>query len=85
MSEPESPILYDRAKKVAWIRFNRPHRLNAVSQPMYEALEARLVEAENDTEVRAVVLTGEGRAFCVGADLQPLRGLRGRLQPWIRT
>ncbi len=70
MSEPETPILYHTAKNVAWIRFNRPHRLNAVSQPMYEALQARLVEAENDMEVRAVVITGEGRAFCVGADLK---------------
>lgn len=52
---------------------------------MYELLGAYLAEAEHDTEVRAVVFTGEGRAFCVGADLQPLRGLRGRLQPWIRT
>ncbi len=85
MSEPKMPILYEKKDKVAWIRFNRPHRINAVSHPMYEALGARLVEAENDPEVRAVVITGEGRAFCVGADLQPLGGLRGRLQSWIRT
>lgn len=70
MSEPDTPILYSKTDTVAWIRFNRPHRLNAVSQPMYEALKARLVEAENDAEVRAVVFSGEGRAFCVGADLK---------------
>lgn len=70
MSEPETPILYSIRDRVAWVRLNRPHRLNAVSQPMYEALEARLAEAEHDERVRAVVLTGEGRAFCVGADLK---------------
>lgn len=52
------------------IRFNRPHRLNAVVEAFYTELLAALGEAESDPEVRCVVLTGEGRAFCVGADMK---------------
>lgn len=70
MPESEIPILCSKSEAVAWIRFNRPHRLNAVSEALYEALEAGLSDAEKDPQVRAVVLTGEGRAFCVGADLK---------------
>lgn len=73
MSEPERPILYDERERLAWIRFNRPHRLNAVSEQLYEALEAALARAAKKDDVRAIVLTGEGRAFCVGADLKAHR------------
>lgn len=63
-------ILYSKTGPIAEVRFNRPHRLNAVVSDFYaEALDA-LTDAENDENVRVVVLTGEGRAFCVGADLK---------------
>ncbi len=52
------------------IRFNRPHRLNAVVEQFYRELIDALKAAEADNSVRAVLLTGEGRAFCVGADLK---------------
>jgi len=71
--ESERPILYDRRERIAWIRLNRPHRLNAVSEPLYEALEAAVADAEQDDGVRAIVVGGEGRAFCVGADLKAHR------------
>ena len=55
---------------LAEIRFNRPHRLNAVIESLFrETLEA-LDAAERDRDVRVVIVTGEGRAFCVGADLK---------------
>ena len=55
---------------LAEIRFNRPHRLNAVIESLYrETLEA-LAAAERDRSIRVVIVTGEGRAFCVGADLK---------------
>lgn len=52
------------------MRLNRPDRLNAVNLELYEALERTLGELADDPEVRVVVLTGAGRAFSAGADLQ---------------
>ncbi len=56
--------------QVMEIRFNRPHRLNAVVETLYTELLDALGRAESDGAVRAVILTGEGRAFCVGADMK---------------
>jgi enoyl-CoA hydratase len=55
---------------VAEIRFNRPQRLNAVVESLFRETLAALDEAEGERNVRVVVVTGEGRAFCVGADLK---------------
>lgn len=63
-------ILYKTDGGIAEICLNRPHRLNAVTQQLYDELNAALGMAEADKEVRVVILTGEGRAFCVGADLK---------------
>lgn len=63
-------ILYSVADGVAEIRLNRPHRLNAVTQQLYDELNDALGAAQDDRNVRVVLLTGEGRAFCVGADLK---------------
>ena len=66
----EQAILYDARDGIAEIRLNRPHRLNAVTQELYDQLNEALGKAEADIDVRVVLLTGEGRAFCVGADLK---------------
>lgn len=63
-------ILYEVRDRVAEIRLNRPQRLNAVTQQLYDELNAALSAAEADRAVHVVLLTGEGRAFCVGADLK---------------
>lgn len=63
-------VLYQSNDGIAEIRLNRPQRLNAVTQQLYEELNSALGRAEADGEVRVVLLTGEGRAFCVGADLK---------------
>lgn len=63
-------VIYTTKDSYAEIRFNRPHRLNAVVEQFYNELVTALHQAEADPEVRAVLLTGEGRAFCVGADLK---------------
>ena len=63
-------ILYQMNDGIAEIRFNRPHRLNAVTQQLYDELNLALSEAEADGDARVVLLSGEGRAFCVGADLK---------------
>jgi enoyl-CoA hydratase len=58
---------------VALITLNRPQALNALDVATLEALEARLGEVARDTSVRALVLTGEGRAFAAGADIAAMR------------
>jgi len=70
MHQANDTIIYERSEGIAEIRLNRPHRLNAVTGALYDALLAALDEAERDRQVRVVVLTGEGRAFSVGADLK---------------
>lgn len=55
---------------LAEVRFNRPHRLNAVIESLFRETLDALAAAERDRDVRVVILTGEGRAFCVGADLK---------------
>src|SRR5690625_1047318 len=63
-------LIYKQHEGIAEIHFNRPHRLNAVTQELYDELDQALTRADTDAEVRVIVLTGQGRAFCVGADLK---------------
>ncbi|MFQ5697956.1 MAG: enoyl-CoA hydratase/isomerase family protein [Myxococcota bacterium] len=64
-----SELLYDKQEAVATITLNRPERMNTISGGMLTELTGRLLEADADPAVRAVVLTGKGRAFCAGLDL----------------
>ncbi|WP_235048469.1 MULTISPECIES: enoyl-CoA hydratase/isomerase family protein [unclassified Halomonas] len=63
-------LITRRHGQVMEIRFNRPQRLNAVTERLYAELNDALTRVEADGEVRVVLITGEGRAFCVGADLK---------------
>jgi len=63
-------LIYQADQQYAEIHFNRPHRLNAVVEQFYTELLAALSLAGQDPAIRAVILTGVGRAFCVGADLK---------------
>ncbi|MEZ5893078.1 MAG: enoyl-CoA hydratase-related protein [Parvularculaceae bacterium] len=60
------------AEGVALIRLNRPDRLNSFNRQLRADLTAALSRASNDGDIRAVVLTGEGRGFCAGADVMAL-------------
>ena len=62
-------VLYATADHVATITLNRPERMNTISGPMLNQLTQRLLEADADRDVRVIVLTGTGRAFCAGLDL----------------
>jgi enoyl-CoA hydratase/carnithine racemase len=62
-------VLYEVEGPVATITLNRPERLNAISGPMLATLTQRLLEADRDPDVRAIILTGAGRGFCSGLDL----------------
>lgn len=63
-------VLVDRADAIVTLTLHRPERLNAVTETLYAELIEALTQAGADPAVRAVVLTGAGRAFCVGADLK---------------
>jgi len=72
-------IVQERRGNVALITLNRPEVLNALNEELSIALGEALATANADCEIRAVVLTGTGRAFCVGMDLKAfLRGERAR-------
>jgi enoyl-CoA hydratase/carnithine racemase len=69
-------ILVEKGNGIAWIKLNRPSVLNAFNRGMVSELLAALEEAETDPTIRVVILKGNGRAFCAGADLKeyPLGG-----------
>jgi enoyl-CoA hydratase len=60
---------------VALVTLNRPGRLNAISAEMFDELHALCAAVEGDPDVRALVLTGAGRGFCAGADLELIGAL----------
>lgn len=70
MHPASGPVVVETTGAVATITLNRPDRLNAVSLPPYDELTDALDAIETDATVRAVILTGAGRAFCAGADLK---------------
>src|SRR3954469_15279384 len=63
-------IRYEAADGVLTITLNRPDRLNAFTPTMMSELIAAFDAADEDDDVRAVIVTGEGRGFCAGADLE---------------
>jgi 2-(1,2-epoxy-1,2-dihydrophenyl)acetyl-CoA isomerase len=64
-------------ESLAIVRFNRPDRLNAIDGDVIQSLIAHLEQLGDDRDVRAVILTGSGRGFCAGGDLNSLRGGSG--------
>jgi enoyl-CoA hydratase/carnithine racemase len=66
---PFETLLYDVAEGVATLTLNRPDRLNAVNGTSIRELVEAFDRADGDDDVRAVIVTGAGRAFCAGADL----------------
>src|SRR5256714_5538605 len=78
MIEPKS-FLFDVRDGVARITLNRPERLNALTFEVYRELTDTFAALQMEEEVRAVVITGAGRAFCSGGDVRDIIGeLQGR-------
>lgn len=71
-------VIEERAGAVTFIRLNRPEKLNALNLQLARDLVHALLSAQADKAVRCVVLTGAGRAFCAGGDLEMLRAARQR-------
>src|ERR1700742_1133389 len=70
-------ILYDVKDRIATITLNRPDRLNAHTAAMGDSVRLAMAEAAKDPAVRVVLLTGAGRGFCAGADMEVLTGIQG--------
>ncbi len=68
-------ILYDVEARIAVITLNRQDRMNAWTPTMEREVRAAMETAAEDLGVRAIVLTGAGRAFCAGADMEELQAL----------
>jgi methylglutaconyl-CoA hydratase len=70
-----STLKFERDGRIAIVTLNRPEKRNAISTPMIEELFAALNTAEADSSVRVVILTGAGKAFCSGMDLETLQAI----------
>ena len=66
-------ILYDVSDRIATITLNRPDRMNAWTATMERDVRQAMEAAAADDNVRVIVLTGAGRAFCAGADVKDAR------------
>jgi 2-(1,2-epoxy-1,2-dihydrophenyl)acetyl-CoA isomerase len=71
-------ILVEREGNLGWVRINRPERLNALVDDMRSRLDSALAELDEDRAVRCVAITGVGRAFCTGGDVQHMAELAAK-------
>jgi len=67
-------VILEKKDRIATIRMNRPERLNAITVQMEEDLYNAFTDVAEDDDIRVVVLTGEGRAFCSGEDVKERPG-----------
>jgi enoyl-CoA hydratase/carnithine racemase len=72
---PAGVVLYETRDGVALLTLNRPERLNAWTSAMEARYFDLLDDADQDPEVRAIVVTGAGRGFCAGADMEALQAI----------
>ncbi|WP_078428283.1 enoyl-CoA hydratase/isomerase family protein [Alkalihalobacterium alkalinitrilicum] len=80
----EQPVLYEKKGFKAYITFNRPHAMNSMTPEGFEMVGNYFIEAQNDEDVRVIILTGAGeKAFCAGADLKQTIPLiqEGKIDP----
>ena len=82
-------VLVEREELIAVVRLNRPERMNALSNQLLAELVGVLEALDSDDAIRAIVLTGDERAFAAGADIEELRATKpldlyfgSRLERW---
>lgn len=63
-------FLVERSGAIATVRFNRPEKLNPINEKVMREMLAIIREFQEDDDTRVVILTGQGRSFCVGADME---------------
>ena len=69
-------IIYEKKDGVAWVTINRPEVLNALARLTWRELVEAMDLADKDDEVRVVIITGAGRAFCAGDDINDLATIK---------
>jgi len=69
-------VLFERKGNIARVTLNRPERMNALGMVMREELKQVLTEIDADKSIRAVVITGTGKAFCAGGDITTMDGIQ---------
>jgi 2-(1,2-epoxy-1,2-dihydrophenyl)acetyl-CoA isomerase len=74
-------LIFETREGIAYVTLNRPERLNALSDPLVADLRRAAAVIESNADIRAVLLTGAGRAFCAGADLTGDNAAAGPPQP----
>lgn len=75
----ENAVLFNKEGKIATIILNRPEVMNSMNQELIEGITMALAQASDDKEIKAVVLTGQGKAFCAGGDLNYLLSLTDQI------
>src|ERR1051325_6702249 len=81
----DSPVLFDVREGVAVLTLNRPRVLNALSTALKQQLSDAFDRIASDPGIRAVVLTGAGKAFSAGQDLNEAKDLDGAgAEDWVR-
>ena len=79
-------LLLKKEEGMAILSLNRPEALNALNSEVAEEIRRAAFEVEKDDEVRAVIVTGEGRVFCAGADIKEVKELTPMgIREWARS
>src|SRR5258705_44189 len=82
-NEDSCALLIERKGKVLVLTLNRPEQLNALTVELHARLHAAVEQAAQDRSIAALVLTGAGRAFCSGGDMNSRRGESGAARPGL--
>ena len=70
-------LKYETREGIAYITINKPDTLNALSREVLNELQTAFEQVKNDSEVKVVILTGEGKAFVAGADISQMASYAG--------
>ena len=70
-------IKYSKENGIGFITLNRPDKRNALHPDLVKSLKEKLSEAADDASIKVLIITGEGKSFCAGADLAYLKDLEG--------
>ena len=65
-------IIFEKKNHIARITLNRPERMNALNEQMFDEINAALEDTAMDDDIRVMILTGAGKAFCASADIKDL-------------